>query len=287
MALMVAGNALADGVMGVQVHSGLGNQMFLMAAQVAYAKRLNKDICLIEPFNTAFRVPFRVCNAQEKQNAESHICYFDRFTPEIFDKKNCLMLDGGYYQDQRYFADQENIVRKIFGWANPLPDEIRGLADEIQATNSVSIHVRHGWDYVSIGYPVMSEKYYIHAVNYIRRKSEKPLHLYVFSDNMEWARKNLKFNYPTTFIEGNSDVTDMRLMSMCRHHIIANSTFSWWGAYLDPNPNKIVIAPDKWHHEMSWWGEDIIPPNWIILAAQVDEKPVDKETETTPDNQDE
>lgn len=94
------------------------------------------------------------------------------------------------------------------------------------------------------------------------------LHLFVFSDDLEWCKENLKMNLPITFVEyKRRDVgqVDMYLMTLCKHHIIANSSFSWWGAWMDPKPGKIVIAPKKWFKKKGVENRDILPKAWIKL----------------------
>lgn len=118
--------------------------------------------------------------------------------------------------------------------------------------NSVSLHVRRG-DYVrnsrtNATHGVCSIEYYQSAIEYILERVKHPI-LYVFSDDIEWVKQNLRTHLPTEYIDHNQGAAshfDMRLMSLCRHHVIANSSFSWWGAWLNPDPNKIVIAPRKW-----------------------------------------
>ncbi len=95
--------------------------------------------------------------------------------------------------------------------------------------------------------PLMSRKYYDNAVHYIQERDKQPMHIYIFSNDIRLAKHEFQTSTPHTFVEGNKDWEDMMLMSHCRHNIIANSTFSWWGAWLNPNPNKIVIAPDEWY----------------------------------------
>ena len=105
-------------------------------------------------------------------------------------------------------------------------------------------------------------QYYYDAINIIE-KEHKQLTLFIFSDDISWVKKNLKTNYPIIFIEGNKSHEDLTLISLCRHNIIANSTFSWWGAWLNTNPKKIVIAPNQWLTDKTIRTEDLIPNSWI------------------------
>ena len=102
------------------------------------------------------------------------------------------------------------------------------------------------------------------------RKDIPDAHLYVFSDDPVWAKENLTLDLPTCFISHNGpdrDYEDLRLMSNCQHHIIANSSFSWWGAWLCGNPGKIVVAPDPWFVDPEWNPRDIVPDGWVRMQA--------------------
>ena len=130
------------------------------------------------------------------------------------------------------------------------------------------MHIRRG-DYVSNPttnklHGTCSLEYYHNAVDIIAAKVSNP-HFFIFSDDHEWARNNFKIDYPLTFVAHNNagkNYEDMRLMSLCKHHIIANSSFSWWGAWLGSNPKKIVCAPRGWFKDKSLNTNDIIPSDW-------------------------
>jgi hypothetical protein len=143
--------------------------------------------------------------------------------------------------------------------------------DNIKKVNSVSIHIRRG-DYVtnkrhSKVFSPCSHDYYSRAAKLIADQQPNP-HYFVFSDDIGWAKANLEFEYPTTFVDVNDEAhshEDMRLMSLCNHNIIANSSFSWWGAWLNVNPEKVVIAPQKWFSDYKCNTQDMIPENWIKI----------------------
>lgn len=131
----------------------------------------------------------------------------------------------------------------------------------------MSLHVRRG-DKVDV--PTASGKYaslapswYATALEEISRRNGSIGTVYVFSDDPEWCRSNLAPAYPTVVVEGNSAHDDLHLMSLCRHHVIANSTFSWWAAWLDPRADKIVIAPATWRRDRT--KPDAVPPGWIQI----------------------
>lgn len=145
------------------------------------------------------------------------------------------------------------------------------VAQNILSVNAVSLHVRRG-DYVSNltinqFHGTCSLEYYNQAIAQIAKKVETP-HFFVFSDDPEWVKSNLKIDYSITIVDHNNadkNYEDIRLMSLCKHHIIANSSFSWWGAWLCRNPNKIVIAPLKWFNDKSINTTDLIPDGWIKI----------------------
>jgi hypothetical protein len=102
------------------------------------------------------------------------------------------------------------------------------------------------------------------AVDLIKNKITN-LHLYIFSDDMDWAKANLKFDVQTTYVENNTgenSYLDMQLISLCKHNVIANSSFSWWGAWLNKKPEKIVVAPVKWFNDDTVNTKDIVPETW-------------------------
>ncbi|MCK4744844.1 alpha-1,2-fucosyltransferase, partial [Candidatus Parcubacteria bacterium] len=178
-----------------------------------------------------------------------------------------IYLDG-YWQSEKYFKNIENSIRKEFTLKNDLQLKAKKLLRKIKNTESISIHIRRN-DYISHKpanqyHGVCHLSYYKKAINVIIKKIDDP-HFFVFSDDIDWCKKNLKIKFPTIFVEGNKDYEDLILMSKCKHNIIANSTFSWWGAWLNNNPNKIVIAPKKWFRKKSINTKDLIPKTWIKI----------------------
>jgi len=176
----------------------------------------------------------------------------------------------GYWQSERYFADVAQTIRADFTFRQPLIGRNLELAQEIGTANAVSLHVRRG-DYTSnpktlAMHGVCPLVYYEAAIKYITAHVEAP-QFFVFSDDMEWVRANLKISHPCRYVDHNhgaESFNDMRLMSLSRHHIIANSSFSWWGAWLNPAQEKIVVAPRKWFAN----GRDVndlFPKGWVTL----------------------
>ena len=183
---------------------------------------------------------------------------------------------NGYWQSEKYFKDAASIIRKDF-IVHEAPDNQNKVFLEQMAVDSaagicsVSIHIRRG-DYSSnpqtnVFHGLLPLDYYRSAMSVIEGRFPK-VSYYVFSDDLSWCRENLKFKDQVAFVDINADKTawmDMRLMSACQHHIIANSSFSWWGAWLSGNRNKIVIAPKKWVNMPEVDARDIIPSGWVTI----------------------
>ncbi len=176
----------------------------------------------------------------------------------------------GFWQSEKYFKPAESIIRNELV-VKTMPSDInKRLLDEIGSVNAVSVHVRRG-DYVSDSvtnavHGICDINYYKQALNLITTEIADPS-FFVFSDDMSWTRSNIMINgYPVTYVDHNAeaDYEDFRLMYSCRHHIIANSSFSWWGAWLNSYPGKKVIAPKNWFRSQLI-NNDIIPQEWQVI----------------------
>lgn len=192
------------------------------------------------------------------------------FQPEILSLGDDIYLDG-YWQSEKYFLEIEDVIRKEFSLVNTLTSASQDIAEQIKDCESVSIHVRRG-DYVSDPktnsvHGVCGVEYYYSAIDVINKKIDSP-HFFIFSDDLNWACCNIKIDAPTIYVRSNNclkDYEDMYLMSKCKHHIIANSSFSWWGAWLNENPEKIVIVPRKWFNSKNMDTKDLVPVKWNKL----------------------
>jgi hypothetical protein len=173
----------------------------------------------------------------------------------------------GYWQCPEYFAAEADMIRCEFRVKTPPSAANQAMLRLIRAVNSVSLHVRRG-DYLTLAHPpVLTLAYYTAAMQTISARTASP-HFFVFSDDMVWAKQALRLPHPTTFVEANSESTaeqDLRLMSACRHHVIANSTFSWWGAWLNPCADKLVVAPKYWSCSLDSYFPEMMPAGWICL----------------------
>jgi hypothetical protein len=186
----------------------------------------------------------------------------------LFQQKSSLLI--GTWQVEDYFKKNKALLLKEFDFRIPADEKNKALIKILNATNSISIHVRRG-DYLSSEYfkshtVIKDATYYKNAINYLEKNIEDP-HYFIFSDDIEWVRQNLYLQNSTVvdYNTGNKSYIDMYLMSLCKHNIIANSTFSWWGAWLNRNEKKIVIMPDKWLNHVQAPG--IFPPEWIKLSV--------------------
>lgn len=176
----------------------------------------------------------------------------------------------GYWQSEKYFKDISNIIKRELKFKDFNDEKNMHIRHKILGTNSISVHIRRG-DYLMNPFisTVCTKKYYLDAIELIKNKVHDPI-FYFFSDDIKWVKENLKTNNNSIYIDwnkGEKSWIDMNLMSLCKHNIIANSSFSWWGAWLNDNLNKIVIAPNKWSNNICYNVEsaDILPEEWLKL----------------------
>lgn len=196
--------------------------------------------------------------------------------PHFHHDDKVLSLTGdiyfeGYWQSEKYFLKYKNDLLKEFTLKKGLHSQSQNYMEQIISTEAVSLHIRRG-DYVTNQHTnsvhgTCPIEYYQKAVQKIEEGRKAP-HFFIFSDDLEWAKDNLSFIENLTFIELDANVPDheeMILMSKCQHNIIANSSFSWWGAWLNQNENNMVIAPKKWFNDSSKNTKNLIPSGWIKL----------------------
>ncbi len=272
---------------------GLGNQIFQYAIGRSQTERLGVQLKLDTEHHVKdtkreyglkyFNITAPIATSKEVSDL-THNGFFDRLMYNILGKKNmalCFEHDykkfhpdaltisdntylAGFWQKEKYFKNIRGILLKEFTLKDPLPAERDELVKEIQTKNSVSIHIRRG-DYILPKYQKIfyqcTPEYFYSAIKYMQEKVENP-HFFIFSNDIEWA-KNLDLPIETTFVDPALAHHDLALISMCKHNIIANSSFSWWGAWLNQNPEKIVVAPKQWFIEES--PVDVVPENWIRI----------------------
>jgi hypothetical protein len=174
----------------------------------------------------------------------------------------------GYWQSHRYFEEIADELRRDFSPAHDIPPRVADLLEQVRSTRSVSLHIRRG-DYVknprtSKFHGNLGESYYHEAVTLVREKVGN-IELFIFSDDLNWVRREMRFDVPAHYVDGNvgdASYLDMLLMSNCSHNIIANSTFSWWAAWLNGNAGKIVICPKRWFADEAVDTRDVCP-DWM------------------------
>jgi hypothetical protein len=190
------------------------------------------------------------------------------FQKEFFNFPKNTYLDG-FWQSEKYFKNIESILMEKFTPKETLNFENREWLNKITICESVSLHIRRG-DYVvnksaQVHHGNLILSYYINALNIIKNKYSN-IEVFVFSDDLDWCKENLTLEPKTHFVDANQKTNfhfDMHLMSLCKHNIIANSSFSWWGAWLNNNSEKIVVAPKDWFTNGSINTQDLIPVKWI------------------------
>lgn len=286
----------------VRLMGGLGNQLFQYAAGRQVAELNQTELLLDTTFLTDTPPGDTVRDFElDKFNVVATIASSDTiksfggtgfslkdccstFVFSFFDKKKykfndygfdarLLRLRGNYYirgffQSDKYFNSIESLVRKDLTIRSEFISKDFVLAERIRNTNSVSIHIRRG-DYIrnlssSNALAVCSKDYYVKSINYIKSRLGDDVHFYIFTDDEEWVRREMKWDINSTLITGKTSVEDFYFMSMCKSNIIANSTFSWWAAWLNDNPDKIVVMPKHWTVNHKTEDIDLKPPKWII-----------------------
>lgn len=177
----------------------------------------------------------------------------------------------GYWQSERYFWDVAAQIREDLQIVTPPNAKNAEMLAEISGCTAVSLHIRRG-DYVSnekynAAHGTCDLNYYERAAGFVAEQVEAPV-IYAFSDDPAWVAENLKLPFEVRYVghnDGDTNYEDLRLMAACKHHIIANSSFSWWGAWLNPDPAKTVIAPTRWYADPDKTNPDILPESWLTI----------------------
>jgi hypothetical protein len=175
----------------------------------------------------------------------------------------------GYWQSERYFRAHADQIRQDLRIVTPMGEQNAKVGEQIAGCMAVSLHIRRG-DYVTNSkfnavHGTCDIDYYHRAIRLIMDQTGEAPVVFAFSDDPDWVAENLKLPCEMVLVRHNDsdrNYADLDLMSRCQHHIIANSSFSWWGAWLNPNPDKIVVAPARWFADPSMSNPDILPPEW-------------------------
>ena len=266
--------------------------VFNISGSIATIKEVN-DFFPNKKFNNKLSHFFgnRIANLIKPYNSHLEETLFDRvlydktinsYTPIIygkiaaerffhFDQDAINLPDNiilfGYWQNEKYFKEIEEIIRKEFTFKGAINNSNKAILDKIEKSNSIFIHIRRGDFLNSLNNEIFISQninYYYRSIKYITQKVEDP-YFFIFSDDIDWAKENLKINFKALYIDNNrhQPEEDLRLMISCKHGITASSTFSWWAAWLIEDPNKIIITPQKWYNLPDHYIEDMIPTNWI------------------------
>lgn len=195
------------------------------------------------------------------------------FDPAVQLVRAPVYLDG-YWQSERYFYDCAAVLRNDISLARPFTRIGEELAARMDDSVSVSVHVRRG-DYISNSrtnayHGAVSKEYINSAIRHIDTQYPGSV-FFIFSDDLDWARDNLDAEGRAVFVTDRpdaSDAEDLILMGRCKHHILSNSSFSWWGAWLNPSLRKTVVAPSPWFAEQSLNTRDLYGPEWIRLSIK-------------------
>lgn len=286
----------------VQLKGGLGNQLFQYAAGLSLAslhnvevkvdisalKKPDEEIGTFRNFDLQYiKVPPTIATqVQIAEFVKSNIVTtaFQKlllpykrkiykessfnFDPNFYNAGNNLYLKG-YRQSEEYFKNIKEAIRKAFELQPQLINHLKETAKYLQSTNSIAVHVRRG-DYadkkVTDYHGMIAMEYYEAAIKYIQQQINP--NFYFFTDDVVWLRANMQLPANAEIYSGaisNNQYEDFYLMSQCNNQVIANSSFSWWAAWMNPNPNKIVIAPKKWFNNPRLNTADLIPKGWIRI----------------------
>jgi len=262
----------------------LGNNLFTLAALINVALENNYEFCI--PNIRDCYIPITKRPIEISQMFEYQYNIHNYFPPLVYTSPDILPIPKfnytsfniqdntqiiGYFQSEKYFEKNKDVIKNVF--FKPKKEILEYINQKypwIQTDNCLSIHIRVGGDriYMQDKFLNTSMNYYQTAVNTILQKDPN-IHKYIIcSDNIEYCKSIFGDDEGIIYIENEKNYIDLFLMSMCKYNIIANSTFSWWGAYLNNNPDKVVIAP-----KTEWFGpnlkhlniEDLFPNDWISL----------------------
>lgn len=290
----------------VRICGGFGNQLFQYAFFLAIKEKFNEPVKLdafdMEDYalhngfelERIFNLNADYCSLDEKKQLQGtkniltkivkeirkHIPFINTsyikekkhhhfsYHPENFGTPNTDIYYRGPWQSPKYFENVEGILREQLVFPAFTSNKSHDLVEDIKDKETVAVHIRRG-DYLkhkALG-GICDLPYYNNAIQEISKRVESPLYV-IFSDDITWCKENIKVDN-ARFVDWNTGIQsfeDMHLMSLCKHNIIANSSFSWWGAWLNANPNKQVIAPNKWIHYTNALG--ILPEEWITVSTQ-------------------
>lgn len=288
----------------ISFSGGLGNQMFQYAYYFSQKKRhpeitvladvSSYEVCATHngyELNKIFGIVLDVCNSETSSTHRMTNTLLDRllrkcgiyyagyhytvrdkakgFEKRFLDKYSNEDYLYGFWQSEKYFEPYKEQIKDVFQFSQYTNENNKMVASKMRSTNSIAIHVRRG-DYLKNKmYVNLAETdYYEKAIDKIKKNEIGKKTWFIFSDDIEWCKTNLKLagedvQYVTGNV-GNESYRDMQLMTECKYVIVANSSFSWWGAYLNRNAN-LIVAPKEYYVRNSGFNKDICPDNWIRI----------------------
>lgn len=283
----------------VKLTSGLGNQMFQYAAGYAVAKKLGTELKIdlswykntpqkeeprqlsltnfrakIEPTTQTEALKIKLTKLANQYVPQLGLGFYEQIRSKstmvdkrVLEATGDIYLDG-YWQSEQYFEGVASEIKSIYQ-PKRVSKKMSVWLKRIKGKNSVAVHVRRG-DYTyhpsAFIFKVLGDDYYKKAVAYIKQRVDKP-GFFVFTDDIEWVRKSHFLPAGTVVVSGNNlaDWQELWLMAACKHTVMANSTFSWWGAWLKDKSGKIVISPRSWFKGKQIRTGDILPERWARL----------------------
>lgn len=260
------------------LRGGLGNMLFQIAATKSFSIKKNVECSFpnlinhLEYLNQDSEFNYNLKHSLEyltflnkletnKLNNQYKVINYPFDFIEILPNDGDLV--NGFFQSEKYFKDNRKEVLDFINLKNCI-DLSKSKYKNLFDNKCTSVHVRRG-DYLKYPnhHPVQSIEYYLEGMNLLKDKSDVFL---IFSDDIEWCKENFKNFDNTIYIEGEKDYIELYLMSLCDNNIISNSSFSWWGAWLNENENKTVIGPKKWFgSEITHNTGDVLPEKWIKI----------------------
>jgi hypothetical protein len=255
----------------VRLGGGLGNMLFQIATAYAVSIRDNKEfICSRNEINSAhgeytnylnnFFKNLTIIDNLNVRDYHGEINFSYNKIPEY----NVDIILLGYFQSEKYFKDYRNEILKYFEIDDETNIYLNEKYGDLLKLKTCSLHIRRG-DYLGQQefHPVLDIEYYKNSISHF----DEDTHFLIFSNDLEWCENNLDFIKNKTYIKGNQNYQDLYLMKLCDNNIIANSSFSWWGAWLNENENKVVISPKLWfgHKYSNLNTSDIYCENWLKI----------------------
>ncbi|PSG86522.1 alpha-1,2-fucosyltransferase [Aurantibacter aestuarii] len=270
----------------IKLKGGLGNQLFQYATAKALALRHNTMLRIdhsnfetyklhdygLYHFNITDQLykkePKWLAKIEKKLKLKTFYNEDDhgfRYNNELKHQKAYKLFLDGYFQCEDYFLEYRQEILEALKITSPLKPITKQTLETINSCSSVALHVRRGDYLLHDVHNTDKAAYYDKAMSYIESKVENPIY-FMFSDDIDWVKENFSSKHQMVFIDFNDASTnyeDIKLMSNCKHNIIANSSFSWWSAWLNTNPEKIITAPKHWFNGDMYDFTDLVPKSWI------------------------